>query len=181
MKVIALSKKPRAYILKDFRDEENPPTFTLRSITKRELLQIQTNHPGKLNIGGDIAKLQTALATLEKKPDDQTDPKALEQEALAVLADLDLAPMTQAKLNILSIQIDVLRLALSGWKNVSVSDTETLPFSKDNIDCLDDAIITELANESMGIVTPADAENLEEASTSPSGPETANGTVEEIA
>lgn len=173
MKVIALSKKPRVYIPKEFRDEPNPPEFKLRSITRHEMLQIQASNPNKIKIGGDIAKLQDVLKSLDvQKSEDIND------EALAVLADLDFTPMVEASLTTLSIHIKVLEIALSGWNNVHISEAEILPFNKDDIDCLDEKIIAELANEAMGTITDEEAENLEEVSTSQSGPESKDGTVE---
>jgi hypothetical protein len=173
MRPIALSKKPRAYIPKEFRDEENPPEFTLRSISRREMLQIQANHPQRLSVTDDLAKIQVALASIEgKKPDEIT------EEDLSVLSGLDLTPMVQASLNTLNIHLEVLQRCLSGWKNVPVSDTEFLSFDKESIEYLDAAIITELANEVMGVVSPEESENLEEVSASQSGPEMKSGAAE---
>lgn len=174
MRPIALSKKPRTYVPKDFRDEENPPEFTLRSITRREMLQIQAKHSQKIRVSDNLAELQTALASIEgKKPDEIT------EEDLSVLSGLDLTPMVQVSLDTLNTHIEVLQGGrLSGWKNVPVSDTEFLPYDPENIECLDAAIITELANEIMGVVTPEEAENLEEVSASQSGPEMKSGVAE---
>ncbi len=174
MKAIALSKKPRTYIPKEFRGEENPPTFTIRSITRREMLMIQSKHEQQFRITDDIAKLQSVITSLE----DNKRGEEAENEALSSLSNLDLKPIIQASLNALTIQIDILTKCLSGWENVPVSDTEFLPFNLSDIDCLDPEIIVELANEIQGIVTPEESENLEEVSASQSGPEMKSGAAE---
>lgn len=173
MRPIALSKKPRTYIPKEFRDEENPPEFTLRSISRREMLQIHAAHSQKIRIGDNLSELQTALASIESKK-----PEEIGEEDLSVLSGLDFTPIVQASLDTLNIHIAVLRVGLSGWKNVPVSDTEFLQYDPESIECLDAAIITELANEVMGVVSPEESENLEEVSASQSGPEMKGGAAE---
>ena len=173
MRAIALSKKPRAYIPKEFRDEANPPKFMLRSITRREMLQIQASNPIKPRITDDLSKLQSVLAGFEGKK-----PEEIDAKTISALESFDVAPIVQLSLDTLTIHIEVLKLCLTGWENVPVSDTETLPFDKNSVECLDTEIITELANEVMGTVTEEEAENLEEVSASQSGPEMKSGVAE---
>ncbi|HKZ36427.1 MAG TPA: hypothetical protein VJ184_02175 [Chryseolinea sp.] len=48
MKVLAISKEPRKVILESCKDVESPPTFTVRSLTRREYLKIMSESGIKL-------------------------------------------------------------------------------------------------------------------------------------
>ena len=55
-KVIAISKEPRKYIPESCKDMESPPSFTIRSISKREYLKILAESDIKLPKNEDITE-----------------------------------------------------------------------------------------------------------------------------
>ncbi len=183
MKALALSKKPRTYIPKDFRSEENPPKFNGRSLSRREYLQLQVENP-KTVFGGEmnvmVEKLQTIQASLEE-PDKSTvqseeKQKVSEDErvrsALEALKGLDMNLITKSSLNNLDFQVVTLKKALSGWENVPADDGEMLEFSPDNIECLCQSLIFELFSEFTGALTEIERKNLDTPLLSQNGPET---------
>jgi len=152
MKAIALSKKPRIYIPKDFRNEENPPKFKIRSISKIEHLQIQAEEPIKANIFDNLSKLQEAMQRVKDGGEIDNSNSI----------NIDLNALISAQLSTMKTQLKILRLCLLGWENVfaQIGDTvEPLEFNQDNIECLDQEIINELVNEIIGVITQEEQKN----------------------
>lgn len=168
MKVLGISKKPRSYIPTQFISDEFPPVFTIRSLTKREQAEVDAAHP----ISAEL--LESAIQA-SRIAEDESITAEQRIEKLKGYDYLSLSAISRKR------QLAYLRLALSGWSNVPVREgagISMLEFSPDNIDCLDDDMLAELANEVLGIVSQEDRQGLEEPSSPQSGQEAkTDGTV----
>lgn len=179
MKVIALSRKARPYIPKDFREETSPPKFFLRSMTRLEYLEFHINNPPETDItkAGDILRrLQGTLKGLEGDEKDKKDEKAIQELSPQDMADFVEASRltTIGRRDRLRRNIMALKTHLDGWENVPVEvdgKNELLEFSEENIECLDETLIAELAAEIMGEISGPDTGNSEEPSSALNGTE----------
>lgn len=175
MKAIALSPKPRTYIPVDYRDEENPPEFTIRSLSKREVMQLQIEYPTKQINFADLDKIATVIKALEGVEEDENAMSEAEQiEAVALLKDVDMSQTSIFYLDNLKLQIACLKKGLLGWKNVPAQngdEIEEMPFDVDDIEFLASEIILELVKEITGGLTEIDRKNSLTPSSSQNGQE----------
>ncbi len=149
MKVLAISKKPRPYVLKDYRGEQDPPTFTIRSATKSEYHAVCIKHPI------DLAVKSASL-------DEKGKPKLDFERGNAA----DLSQQIYAR------NLAFVKLGCSGWENVPDELGEALQFSEEAIECLHDDVISELANVINGTITEEDSKNSDTQSSPENGSET---------
>jgi len=167
MKVLALSKKHRSYIPKDFREEENPPRFTLRSMTRLEFYEFQNANKDP-NMTKNVTRarelttrLQERMKTLKTTTDNSQE---ISQDAVEIGYDvIETAALTgEIRASNLKRNVKLLRDKdyLTGWENVPVDvDGEFLEFSKENIECLDEDLIEELAMEISGAIGEPNSKN----------------------
>lgn len=137
MSKAGFSTKPREYIPKCRKSDPNPPTFTIRRLNPLELTEISeslSDENETIELGG-IEKEQDQERTYKVKV------RVLNRMARAKYA--------------------VLEKALSGWRNVDDEDGEPIPFSKENIPCLDPDIVGELSELAQGSLTANEAKNSE--------------------
>lgn len=173
-KVLAISKKPRSYILKDYLKEENPPTFIIRSLTEFEKTSLANETAIDADMLRDYEESLGLVKELEKKikVDDGQDRQLTEDEKKELTALTAKVSNLSNKIHFFSMaqQIKTLKKAVSGWDNLPV-EGGMLEYSPDNIECLSSGILNELYMEAMGIVTNEEAENLEGPSLPLSGQE----------
>ncbi len=160
MKASAISRKIRPYIPKDWRGQENPPTYQIRTLRKEEVMAINAEIEMRVDIRANAMKKDGAMEGLSI--DGLSIGKMMENEFLK--------------------QQMAVKKGCSGWANVVDADGEVLEFSPDNIPFLDGDVITELGDQILGKITEQDAGNSGKPSSAEPGsetrPETAGGTAE---
>lgn len=131
-KVLALSKKTREYVLKDYRDKENPPKFIIKSMSKRHFYKLLSESNIRV-------------------------PKGITAKGEADIENMNIWEMMhknyEANLKILENGY------LTGWSDVMDEAGDPLSFAKENIEYLHEDIITELVKEIVGEITPAESKN----------------------
>lgn len=131
-KVLALSKKTRDYVLKDYRGKENPPTFTIKSMPRRHFYKLLSESNIRV-------------------------PKGITVKGEADIENMNIWEMMyknhEANLKILENGY------LTGWSNVVDEIGELFTFAKENIEDLHEDVVNELVKEIVGDVTPAESKN----------------------
>jgi hypothetical protein len=156
MSKAGFSRKPRIYIPKCRKEEENPPRFSIRRLTPLEITEINES----FGMGDEEVEFDTEGK--EVKDEDKGTDKG-----------------TTIKVNIrlinkgTRVRFAVLEKALTGWEDVHDEDGEVIPFEKSNIPCLDLDIVNELSNVAEGAITKETEKNYETPSSLESGSEAA--------
>lgn len=152
-KALMLSKASRKYIPKEFRGQENPPTFEVRSATRREQLKVHAEMEQKYPVDLIAAlELNNRLKTLTdaSKNTSATGDTAKEVSNLTQGAQSAIWALKQKNYE---VALAFLNLCMSGWENLPE------PFSQQNIELLDEDLIYELYVEIVGAITEEDAGN----------------------
>jgi hypothetical protein len=185
MKVLALSRKPRPYILKDHRKESNPPIFTIISMTQTEKYELQVEQLSAtqdLDVQKlfDVKKKFDARIEAEKaKAEDGKTAQANGEDIMDEFGDEMIEAsrfIVKSKLANRRTWLTILRdkKKLVDWRSVPVegeNGIEMLPFDPENIDCLPDEILNELCDEILGIIGEPEAKNSEGLLSAESGQE----------
>jgi len=132
MRALAISPNERKYIPKDFKSEETPPAFTLKSMPKEKYLQLLADADIKVSSSDEGA------GQVEVKINDD---------------------IWKTLLNNYKTNIAVLETNVTGWENILDECGEQLAFGKASLNLLDENIIAELVKEITGGLTKEDEKN----------------------
>lgn len=130
------SIKPRKYVPKCSMSEANPPIFTIRRLSPLELMDITaefTDENETIELGG------IATDSPDKKEGFKVSIKTVNK--------------------LVKSRFAVLKAALSGWERVEDEDGAPIPFSAENIPCLDPDIINELSEVAQGTIGKEEVKN----------------------
>ena len=165
MKVLALSKKERPYVPAVLLENNTHPKFTIRSLTRREQLEISA-----------MADMNISVSDLAGK-----DEKEVEEIILGQLANKSASEMAAFNLNGLNVTIATLEKGLLNWEGLKDETGDDVEFSHENFELLSEELMEDLAREISGRVSVEDEKKSDEGSQLSSGSETReapeNGTV----
>lgn len=149
------SKKPRLYIPKCRKNEANPPIFQVRRLSPPELIDISErfSDPNESFEFGGIAEPEAP----GEKPGE---PKKFKIQLKTIN-------------NLAKSKYAIVETAVSGWERVEDEDNQPMPFSRENISCLDSDIIEELADVAQGKISGEEVKNSVPPSVSAPGSQTA--------
>lgn len=155
MNVTALSKKVRKYTPKELRGQEGAPVFMLRSLTRFENLEIMSN--SDIDIPANIVA--------------EGDTKDVAEKLSEKLAEGSMGALYRISLNSLKTNLEILRIALSGWETIKDEEGDEVKFSSENIELLSDDLMTDLVQEVTGVTDEVTEKNSGKESPSLSGSE----------